>query len=66
MVPGHEIPAWFKILKPGTYEIPCAELCGFGHSGMRGWLHVHTQAEYEAWARENKATPVGAAAAKAS
>jgi heme/copper-type cytochrome/quinol oxidase subunit 2 len=33
---------------------------------MRGWLHVHTQAEYEAWARENKATPVGAAAAKAS
>jgi cytochrome c oxidase subunit II len=66
MVPGHEIPAWFKILKPGVYEIPCAELCGFGHSGMRGWLHVHTQAEYEAWARENKAAPVGAAPANAS
>ena len=66
MVPGHEIPAWFKILKPGTYEIPCAELCGFGHSGMKGTLFVHTQAEYEAWARENKAAPVGAAPANAS
>ena len=66
LVPGHEIPAWFKILKPGTYEIPCAELCGFGHSGMKGSLFVHTQAEYEAWARENKAAPVGAAAGNAS
>ena len=66
LVPGHEIPAWFKILKPGTYEIPCAELCGFGHSGMKGSLFVHTQAEYDAWARENKAAPVGAAPGSAS
>jgi cytochrome c oxidase subunit 2 len=66
LVPGHEIPAWFKILKPGDYEIPCAELCGFGHSGMRGWLHVLPQAEYDAWVRETKAAPIGAAAAKTS
>jgi cytochrome c oxidase subunit 2 len=65
-VPGHEIPAWFKITKPGTYEIPCAELCGFGHSGMRGWLHVHPQAEYDAWARENRAGPAAPAAAQGS
>ena len=26
--------------RPGKYEIPCAELCGFGHSGMKGWLYV--------------------------
>ena len=31
-LPGREIRAWFKITKPGVYEIPCAELCGFGHS----------------------------------
>jgi len=31
------------------YEIPCAELCGFGHSGMLGHLYVHTPEEYEAW-----------------
>ncbi|MEK6665570.1 MAG: cytochrome c oxidase subunit II, partial [candidate division NC10 bacterium] len=41
-VPGREIPAWFDATKPGKYEMPCAELCGFGHSGMRGWLFVHT------------------------
>jgi cytochrome c oxidase subunit II len=63
LVPGHEIPAWFKALKPGKYEIPCAELCGFGHSGMKGWLYVHTQEEYDAWARENHASPTGGAAA---
>jgi len=57
-VPGHEIPVWFKITKPGKYEIPCAELCGFGHSGMRGWLYVQSQEEYEAWARENKVGPM--------
>ena len=61
LVPGHEIPAWFKITKPGDYEIPCAELCGFGHSGMKGMLHVLPQAEYEAWLRETKAAPVAPA-----
>ena len=54
-VPGHEIPIWFKATKPGKYEVPCAELCGFGHSGMRGWLYVHTPEEYAAWAREHHA-----------
>ena len=57
-VPGHDIPAWFKITKPGKYEIPCAELCGFGHSGMRGWLYVHPLDEYEKWAREHNAGPL--------
>jgi cytochrome c oxidase subunit 2 len=61
-VPGHDIPAWFKVTKPGKYEVPCAELCGFGHSGMRGWLHVHTPEEYEAWLRETRAAPLPAAA----
>jgi cytochrome c oxidase subunit 2 len=57
-VPGHEIPTWFKITKPGKYEIPCAELCGFGHSGMRGWLYVHPADEYEAWAKEHNVGPM--------
>src|SRR4030095_195214 len=41
-VPGRQITAWFEAIKPGKYEIPCAELCGFGHSGMKGWVFVHT------------------------
>jgi cytochrome c oxidase subunit 2 len=52
-VPGREIPAWFQATKPGKYEIPCAELCGFGHSGMKGWLYVHTPEEYETWVKES-------------
>ena len=52
-VPGREISAWFDATKPGKYEWPCAELCGFGHSGMKGWVYVHTPADYEKWAAEN-------------
>jgi cytochrome c oxidase subunit II len=52
-VPGRDILAWFQATKPGKYEIPCAELCGFGHSGMKGWLYVHTPEEYEKWVKES-------------
>ncbi len=51
-VPGREILAWFQATKPGKYEIPCSQLCGFGHSGMKGWLYVHTPEEYEKWVKE--------------
>jgi cytochrome c oxidase subunit 2 len=51
-VPGRTIEAWFAATKPGRYEIPCAELCGFGHSGMNGALIVHSADEYETWVRE--------------
>ena len=52
-VPGREIAAWFDVMKPGKYEWPCAELCGFGHSGMRGWVYAHTPDEYAKWEAEN-------------
>jgi len=52
VVPGREITAWFEVTKPGQYEIPCAELCGFGHSGMNGLLNAHTSEEYEKWLKE--------------
>jgi len=52
-LPGREIPAWFEAIKAGTYEIPCAELCGFGHSGMKGKLIVHTPADYAKWVKKH-------------
>jgi cytochrome c oxidase subunit 2 len=52
-VPGREIAAWFNMMKPGKYEAPCAELCGFGHSGMKAWVYAHTPADYDKWAVEN-------------
>jgi cytochrome c oxidase subunit II len=54
-VPGRSILVWFEATKPGKYELPCAELCGFGHSGMKGWLFVHTPEEYQKWAAEHLA-----------
>jgi cytochrome c oxidase subunit 2 len=46
-VPGREIKVWFEATETGQYEIPCAELCGFGHSGMKGTLYVDSQQDYE-------------------
>lgn len=52
MVPGRQIDGWFKATKTGEYEIPCAELCGFGHSGMLGHLKVYSAQDYAAWVAE--------------
>jgi len=51
-VPGRDIQAWFQANKPGKYEVPCAELCGFGHSGMKGWLYALSAEDYRQWQRE--------------
>ena len=51
-LPNRFIDVWFEATKAGRYEIPCAELCGFGHSGMLGYLNVHTQDDYDAWVQE--------------
>jgi cytochrome c oxidase subunit 2 len=62
-VPGREIVQWFEATKTGKYELPCAELCGFGHSGMRGWIYVHTPDDYTKWAAENLVAEAAAPAA---
>jgi cytochrome c oxidase subunit 2 len=48
-VPGRLIHVWFEATEVGQYEIPCAELCGFGHSGMKGNLTVQSQADFDKW-----------------
>lgn len=54
-MPGREIPLWFEATKTGEFEIPCAELCGFGHSGMKGMLFVHSDEEYRKWLKDKAA-----------
>ena len=51
-VPGRIINVWFKATEAGQYEIPCAELCGFGHSGMKGTLTVQSEADFEKWLKD--------------
>lgn len=51
-VPGMVTRTWFNVPKPGSFEIACAELCGLGHYRMRGYVTVHSQADFEKWYRE--------------
>jgi cytochrome c oxidase subunit 2 len=67
LVPGREIAGWFEVTRPGKYEAPCAELCGFGHSGMRAWVYAHTAEDFARWSAENlrAEAPAAAEAARA-
>jgi len=49
LVPGQVSYIWFTPTRTGTFEILCAELCGVGHSMMRGTVVVQEQSEYQAW-----------------
>ena len=51
-VPGRIIHVWFEATETGQYEIPCAELCGFGHSGMKGNLTVQSQEDFDKWLKD--------------
>jgi cytochrome c oxidase subunit II len=52
LVPGQISYFWLTPTRTGTFEILCAELCGVGHSQMRGTVMVQTEAEYQAWIGE--------------
>lgn len=51
-VPGRLIEGWFEATETGKYEVACAELCGYGHYTMRGFLIVHSEQEYNNWLQE--------------
>lgn len=49
LVPGMKQYVWFTPEKEGTYDIVCAELCGWGHYKMKGRMTVESREDYEAW-----------------
>jgi len=51
-IPGMTIPATWEVTKIGKYLIACSQLCGVGHSGMRGFIEVYSQAEFDDWMAE--------------
>ncbi len=65
-VPGIPTTMWFtptkttKQMKEETgndkfvYEISCDQMCGKGHTGMRGEIEVITQSEYDMWMLSRK------------
>src|SRR6185436_17443856 len=42
VVPGRAILIWFHATRTGTYDLVCAELCGWGHYKMAGRVRVVT------------------------
>jgi cytochrome c oxidase subunit II len=48
-IPGMVFPVHFTPKRLGTYQINCAQLCGMGHSKMKGTIKVVSQADYDKW-----------------
>ena len=65
-VPGTPTTMWFTPTKTSkqmveetknpdfVYEISCDQMCGNGHTGMRGTIIVETQEEFDAWMATKK------------
>ncbi len=51
-IPGQTTTAWFTADQTGEYEAVCYELCGSGHSAMRGDVVVMEPDEYQNWYQE--------------
>lgn len=52
MIPGMVTYFWLTPTRTGTFDILCAELCGIGHSQMRGMVVVDSEADYQTWLAE--------------
>lgn len=57
LIPGRTAVLAFQADKPGLYRGQCAEFCGFQHAFMAFDVHAHEPAAYEAWRRQQLATP---------
>jgi cytochrome c oxidase subunit 2 len=58
-LPGRTISGWFEPTVPGTFEIICAEICGFGHTMMKGALTVESEEDYRSWLKAQAAAQAG-------
>jgi cytochrome c oxidase subunit 2 len=56
VVPGRTTQLWFEAVRPGTYDVLCAEYCGTEHSRMRGRVIALAEADFTRWA-EGAARP---------
>jgi cytochrome c oxidase subunit 2 len=55
VVPGMQQYIWFKSTRTGTYDIVCAELCGWGHYKMRGRVIFEPRDKFEQWLADESA-----------
>ena len=48
------IPVWFQAEKTGSYDLICAELCGWGHYKMAGRVHVMEEPDFKQWLADQR------------
>ncbi len=58
-VPGISIPIYWKAKQTGQFEIACAQLCGNGHTIMRGFVSIDTPEQFKIWIKEQEAFSQG-------
>ena len=52
-IPGRSITGWFQPTEIGSFDVQCAEICGFGHSVMAAEVMVEDAETHAAWVAEN-------------
>ena len=50
--PGAITLLWFQAIRTGTFDLLCAELCGYAHYQMAGRVHVLDEDAFDAWEQE--------------
>jgi cytochrome c oxidase subunit 2 len=50
--PGMVVPLHFEANTIGQYEIVCTQLCGLGHSRMHSYLNVVSDADFDAFLKQ--------------
>jgi cytochrome c oxidase subunit 2 len=55
VLPGRYTTLWFEAIKPGEYQLFCAEFCGTGHARMTGSVIVLQPQAYQRWLQANPA-----------
>lgn len=58
-IPGRSITGWFQPTATGTFEVQCAEICGFGHGVMLAEVTVEDADAHAAWISENTPRALG-------
>lgn len=59
VIPGMEIPLWFEAKQTGEFDIACAQLCGVGHTTMRGAITIETAEAVENWLKQKQEELLG-------
>ncbi len=60
VIPGHVNHTWFQVDQAGTYHGQCAEFCGIQHADMRMSVIAQSEADFQAWVKQQQAPPAAA------